>query len=280
MSKRTISTARVRAFAIYLQQAERSAATQEKYMRDLRRFLAYSGECAITHDTVMAYKQYLGERYAVTGANSMLAALNAFFRYCGWHELTVKQFRVQRAAFCGEERELTRAEYARLVHAAGQRKNERLSLMLQTICATGIRVSELQYITVEAVQKGRSVVRCKGKDRCIFLVSALQKKLLAYVRARGIHTGAVFVTRSGRPVNRSNVWREMKGLCTAAGVVPGKVFPHNLRHLFARCFYSLEKDIAKLADLLGHSSINTTRIYLVTTAREHRRKMESMHLIL
>ena len=280
MQERTIDAALTESFATHLRDAERSAATLEKYLRDVRGFAEWMAGRAVNREEVLAYKKHLGEVYAVTGANSVIAALNVFFRFCGWYDFTMRQFRVQRAAFCGEERELSRAEYARLVHVAKKRQNERLYLMLQTICATGIRVSELEYITVEAVRCGRAEVRCKGKERFVFLVSALQKKLLRYVRAKGIVSGSVFVTRTGRPIGRCNVWREMKGLCSEADVLPGKVFPHNLRHLFARCFYKLEKDMAKLADLLGHSNINTTRIYIVTTAREHRQKMEHLHLIL
>ena len=226
---------------------------------------------------MLAYKAQLGSTYAVSGANSMLAAINAFFRFCGWHELCVKPFKVQRQAFCPEEKELTRAEYQRLLEAA--ERDERLSLVIQTICGTGIRVSELQYITIEALQKGEAAVSCKGKTRRTFIVAALRKKLIRYARRRGITSGAVFLTKNGRPLSRTAVWRGMKALCAAAAVDPRKVFPHNLRHLFARTFYSLEKDIAKLADILGHASIDTTRIYIVTTGAEHRRKMEHMKLV-
>ena len=174
----------------------------------------------------------------------------------------------------------TRSEYAALVRTAQRQKNERLALVVQTICGTGIRVSELQYITAEAARRGEAVVCCKGKTRKVFLVSELRHKLLRYAAARGITKGSIFVTKSGRPLNRSNVWREMKSLCKEAGVLPEKVFPHNLRHLFARTFYGIEKDLAKLADILGHSNINTTRIYIGTTGAEHRRRMEGMRLIL
>lgn len=228
----------------------------------------------------MEYKNTLRDSYTVTSANSMIAALNVFFRFSGWHDLCVKQFKVQRQVYCSEEKELTRAEYIRLLDAAKRKRNERLNLIIQTICGTGIRVSELQYITVEALQRGEAVVNCKGKNRRIFIVPELKKKLFRYVKAKKLASGAVFVTRSGNPVSRHNIWREMKALCAEAGVAPGKVFPHNLRHLFARTFYSIEKDIAKLADILGHASINTTRIYIVTTGAEHRRKMEHMRLII
>ena len=187
---------------------------------------------------------------------------------------------MQRNAFCTEEKELTRADYLRLLNAAKSQGNERLNLILQTICGTGIRVSELQFITVEAVRKGEAVVSCKNKTRTVFIVRELQKKLLNYITVKGIATGYIFITKSGKPLSRCNIWREMKALCEQAGVSPDKVFPHNLRHLFARTFYGIEKDIAKLADILGHSSINTTRIYIITTGTEHKRKMEKMHLII
>lgn len=278
--KRIFSSQKAERFKRYLCEDEKSALTVEKYMRDIRAFAQYVSTGEITKAIVLSYKEKLGENYAVASANSMLAALNHFFRFCGWHELCVKQFKVQKKAFCPVEKELNKEEYRRLVRAAEQKHNERLSLLIQTICATGIRVSELAHITVEAVQKGQAVVTCKGKTRTVFIIATLQKKLLHYVREQGIASGAIFITRSGKPMNRCNIWREMKALCTEAGVAPSKVFPHNLRHLFARTFYSMEKDIAKLADILGHTNINTTRIYIVTTGAEHRRKMENMRLVI
>ncbi len=266
-------------YEAYLREEERSEATVEKYLRDVGYFFAFVGTGEITRAVVLTYKERLGERYAVASANSMLAALNCFFRFCGWHDLCVKQFKVQKKAFCPAEKELTKEEYRRLVAAAAGKHNERLSLLIQSICATGIRVSELSHITVEAARKGQAVVSCKGKTRTVFIVATLQKKLLRYAKERHITSGAIFVTKSGKPMNRSNIWREMKALCAEAGVAPSKVFPHNLRHLFARTFYGMEKDIAKLADLLGHTNINTTRVYIVTTGAEHRRKMEHMRLV-
>ena len=267
-------------FEFYLRDEERSTATIEKYMRDVRFFISHIGKNEITKKTVLDYKSRLGESYAVSSANSMIAAMNCFFRFCGWHDLCVKQFKMQRAIYCSGEKELTRAEYIRLLDAANAKHNERLNLIIQTICGTGIRVSELQYITVEALKIGEAIVNCKGKSRRIFIVPELKKKLLRYVRDRGISAGAVFVTRGGRPVSRNCIWKEMKALCEHANVLQSKVFPHNLRHLFARTFYRLEKDIAKLADILGHASINTTRIYIVTTGAEHKRKLEHMRLII
>jgi len=266
-------------FELYLRNEERSKATIEKYMRDVRCFVGFIGSTEVSKQSVVDYKNKLGNSYAVASANSMIAALNSFLRFCGWHDLCVKQFRVQRQTYCSEEKELTRAEYIRLLEAANKKHNERLNLIIQTICGTGIRVSELQYITVEALGKGEAVVNCKGKNRRIFIVPELKKKLLRYVKEQRILSGAVFITRNGKPVSRNNIWKEMKSLCEQAHVAPSKVFPHNLRHLFARTFYSIEKDIAKLADILGHASINTTRIYIVTTGAEHKRKMEHMRLI-
>ena len=267
-------------FELYLRNEERSKATIEKYMRDVRCFVGFIGSTEVSKQSVVDYKNKLGNSYAVASANSMIAALNSFLRFCGWHDLCVKQFRVQRQAYCSEEKESTRAEYIRLLEAANKKHNERLNLIIQTICGTGIRVSELQYITVEALGKGEAVVNCKGKNRRIFIVPELKKKLLRYVKEQKISSGAVFITRNGKPVSRNNIWKEMKSLCEQAHVAPSKVFPHNLRHLFARTFYGIEKDIAKLADILGHASINTTRIYIVTTGAEHKRKMEHMRLII
>lgn len=278
--KRVFDFGKLRRFERYLRNEERSAATIEKYMHDVRVFAEFAGDTEISKEVILAYKAKLSENYAVSSANSMIAALNSFLRFCGWHNLCVKQFKVQRTIYCPEEKELTRAEYIRLLGAANKKQNKRLNLIIQTICGTGIRVSELQYITVDAVVRGEATVNCKGKNRRIFIVSELKKKLLHYIKDQGIRSGAVFVTKGGKPVSRINIWKEMKSLCECANVSRSKVFPHNLRHLFARTFYGIEKDIAKLADILGHASINTTRIYIVTTGAEHRRKMENMRLII
>lgn len=280
MKKRTITNQIINSFEKHLLENEKAGATIQKYMRDIRCFMDYAKEQTLDKTLLLNYKAMLEQNYAVRSANSMLAALNAFFRFQGWHDLCVKQFKVQKEAYCSEDRELTKAEYAALVRTAELKKNERLSLVVQTICGTGIRVSELQSITVEAVRRGEAVVSCKGKTRKIFIVKALQKKLLRYAIEQGITTGTLFVTKSGKPLDRSNIWRQMKDLCKQAGVAPQKVFPHNLRHLFARTFYGIEKDIAKLADILGHSNINTTRIYIITTGAEHQRRMENMRLII
>ena len=267
-------------FRNYLREEEKSENTMEKYIRDVTAFSAFC-DGTITKDTVIAYKQNLIDSgYAVRSINSMLASINSLFSFLGWYELRVKSLKVQQQVFCPEEKEMTKAEYERLCRTAERKQNERLCLILQTICGTGIRVSELQFITMEAVRKGEATVSLKGKTRSIFIVRDLQKKLLRYISEQHIMTGAIFITRTGKPMSRTNIWREMKSLCIEAEVNPEKVFPHNLRHLFARVFYGIEKDIAKLADILGHSSINTTRIYIISTGTEHRQRMERMRLIL
>ena len=281
MERRFIDSEIVNEFQSYLKTEEKSGATIEKYIRDIKAFAAYLGDRELTKEVVIGYKQQLLDSgYAIRSINSMLASINALFSYLGQTDLRVKSLKLQQDVFCPEERELTRAEYERLCRTALKRHNERLALVLQTICSTGIRISELSYITAEAVRQGKAVVRMKGKTRTVFILKDLQKKLLRYMSAQGIEQGSVFITRSGKPLSRSNIWREMKSLCEEANVNPQKVFPHNLRHLFARIFYGLEKDIARLADVLGHSSVNTTRIYIISTGTEHRRCMERMHLII
>ena len=280
MEGRVITAKMIAGFREHLILEERSVATIQKYIRDVKAFMAYAQNSAITKETVIAYKKYLQENYAVRSANSMLASINSFFSLFGWNDLKVKSLKLQQQIYCPEEKELTKAEYTRLCKAAQRRHNERLNLILQTICGTGIRVSELQFITVEAAKCGEAVVRCKGKTRAVFIVRELRQKLLRYAAEQNIQSGMIFVTRTGKPISRTNIWREMKALCIEADVNPQKVFPHNLRHLFARVFYGIEKDIAKLADILGHSSINTTRIYIISTGTEHRQHMENMRLII
>lgn len=281
MKGRILTSEAIDCFKKYLREEEKSENTIEKYLRDVRAFAAYLNSSEITKEAVIAYKnKLLSENYAVRSINSILASVNSLFAFLGWTDCKVKSIKLQRQVYCPEEKELTKAEYTRLVNTAKQKGNERLNLILQTICGTGIRVSELQYITVEAVKCSEAVVSLKGKTRTIFIVRELQKKLLRYAAEQKIHSGCIFITRTGKPISRTNIWREMKGLCEQAGVNPQKVFPHNLRHLFARVFYGIEKDIAKLADILGHSSINTTRIYIISTGNEHRRRMENMRLII
>lgn len=259
---------------------EKRVATIEKYIRDIRAFSVYTQDKTITKEIVIAYKSHLQENYAVRSVNSMLVSINSLFAFLNWFDLRVKSLKLQQKVFCSEEKELTKAEYKRLCDVAKQKKNQRLNLIIQTICATGIRVSELQYITIEAVKCGEAVVNCKSKTRSVFIIKKLKQNLLRYAAEQGIKSGMIFVTKNGKPINRTNIWREMKSLCKDANVNSQKVFPHNLRHLFARTFYGIEKDIAKLADILGHSSIDTTRIYIISTGTEHRRRMENMHLII
>ncbi len=273
-----LSTEGIKAFAAFLRREEKSAATQEKYLRDVQAFWVYAGGNAITKELVVAWKKHLvEENYAVRSVNSMLASVNSLLDFLGLSNCKAKNIRFQQQTYCTEDQELTKAEYLRLLEAS--RKNEQLNLVLQTICGTGIRVSELRYFTVEAVRQGEVTVDCKSKTRTILVPGKLKNMLLNYAKRQGIATGAIFVTRYGKPLNRSNIWSAMKKLCEKAGVKPSKVFPHNLRKLFARTFYGIEKDIAKLADILCHSSINTTRIYIMTTGVEHRRKIDRLGLV-
>lgn len=279
MSSREVKCEQLRGFENYLIREEKSIATTQKYLRDVGAFIIFAGEGPITKEIVIAYKKHLLEEgYAPTSINSMIASLNSFLDYVDRPECKVKIIRMQKKAYCPEEQELTKEEYLRLLNAA--KNNPRLNLVLQTICSTGIRVSELKHFTVEAVQRGEVTVQCKGKVRAILVPGKLRSKLLNYARQNGISSGAVFITKSGKPLDRSNIWKQMKSLCSVAGVKPEKVFPHNLRKLFARAFYAIEKDIAKLADVLGHSSIETTRIYIMTTGMEHRKQIEQLRLVI
>ena len=281
MKGRLLTEEHIKSFINHLRLEEKSKNTIEKYARDVNTFAKLLNGKAVYKEIVIEYKQTLiANGYAVSSINSMLAAVNSLFDYLGWIDCKVKAIKTQRQIYCPENKELNKAEYLRLVEAAERTHNHRLNMILQTICGTGIRISELQFITVEAVKRGVVEVACKGKNRVIFIVKKLKKKLLRYVAERHIKAGVIFITKSGKPVNRTNVWREMKALCKQAHVDSDKVFPHNLRHLFARTFYKLEKDIAKLADILGHSSINTTRIYIISTGYEHLKRMENMRLVL
>lgn len=278
MAERILSAQHLSAFRENLIREEKSAATVEKYLRDAGAFLAYSAGRSITKEHTVAYKRFLQERgYAVRSINSMLASINSLLAFLGWSDCRVKNLRCQRQTYCAEDKELTKGEYLRLLEASEHQ--EQLNLVLQAICGTGIRVSELKYFTVEALRSGEVTVRCKNKTRTVLVPGKLKKLLLGYAKRCGIRSGAVFVTRNGLPLDRSNIWAQMKRLCKTAGVNPSKVFPHNLRKLFARTFYGIEKDIAKLADILGHSSIDTTRIYIMTTGTEHRRKIERLGLV-
>lgn len=272
-----ISQGMLGAFREHLRREEKSGVTIGKYMQDVCDFMKFSGEKVVDKELVLQYKQRLVQQYAARSVNSKLASLRSFFRFLGWTNLTVKNVKLQQQVFSTEEQELTKAEYLRLLRAASG--NTRLRLVLETICSTGIRVSELAYFTLEAVRSNAVAVKCKGKSRRVFIPGKLKNALLQYAKAQKIKTGPLFRTRSGKPLNRSNIWAEMKRLCKMANVSPSKVFPHNLRKLFARTFYSIAHDIAKLADILGHSNINTTRIYIMTSGSEHRRTIEQMGLI-
>lgn len=272
-------------FEVYLIKEEKSAATVEKYMRDCRAFLNWAKhvgkeaqDIIITKEMLMNYKKHLQDGgYAVTSINSMLASLNALLQFKGWSSCKVKNVRAQRQIYMRDDKNLTREEYMRLLKAA--EGNQRLAMVLQTICATGIRVSELKYFTVEAVRVGEIRVNCKNKTRTILIPGKLKKMLKDYARKQKILQGPIFVTRTGNVLDRSNIWAQMKGLCKAAAVLPSKVFPHNLRKLFAKTFYKVSKDMARLADVLGHSSVDTTRIYIMTTGHEQQRLVERLNLV-
>ncbi len=264
----------------YLTEEEKSPATIEKYIRDASAFYEWLDGREADKPLVLKYKESLMGRYAAASVNSVISSLNSLFEYLGRRDCRVRTIKIQRSVFADKRREITRSEYERLLRAARGKGDKRLFYIMQTICASGIRVSELRYITAAAVAAGRADIRCKGKNRTVFLPGQLCKMLSGYIRDKKIKGGCVFITKSGKPVDRSNIWREMQSLCAEAGVDRTKVFPHNLRHLFARTFYSLQKDIIRLADILGHSSVNTTRIYTMESGDTHRRQIEKMNLLL
>jgi integrase/recombinase XerD len=271
----------IQSYEKYLILEEHSAGTVQKYMRDVRAFFSFlPGGKALNKEIVMEYKVHLAQRYAVCTANSVLAAVNGLLQFLDLPQYRVRPFKLQKRIFRDKERELTKAEYLRLLEAAKAKGNQRLFLIMETLCATGIRISELQYITVRSVREGRADVSCKGKVRMVLLTKKLCRALGAYCKDNAVGAGPVFVTKTGRPMNRSNIWAEMKRLCVDAGVDSCKVFPHNFRHLFAITYYNLEKDIAKLADLLGHASILTTRIYVMESGEEHIRQVEQLGLVI
>ena len=262
-------------------EAEKSLATTEKYIRDIKTFLHWLGDDKdITKDRVIQYKEYLKTKYKVSSINSMLVAINRFFQYMGWNECCVKGLKSQQQMFSSESRELKQYEYEKLVETARRKKKEQLALIIETITGTGIRISELVYITVEAVTQGRAEVSCKGKWRQIYLTKELRKRLMKYCRQKEIKAGPVFCSRHRKTLDRSNIWSMMKKLSKEAGVDPGKVFPHNFRHLFARTYYKKHKDIFYLADILGHASVNTTRIYTRTAGANHIRLLEGLKLVI
>ena len=265
-------------FRDHLVYEEKSDVTTEKYCRDAAAFCRFADDRPITKELVIAYKDDLiGRDYAVRSINSMIASVNSYLRFLGKEECRVKILRTQQEVYCPEEKVLTKEDYLRLLEAA--KGHPRMYLLLQTICATGIRVSELSSFTVDAVNRGEVRISCKSKIRVILIPEKLREMLLSYARDEGIREGVIFRTKSGNPLNRSNIWHDMKSLCRAAKVPRDKVFPHNLRKLFARTYYSADKDIARLADLLGHSSINTTRIYIISSGAEHKKKLEQMGLL-
>lgn len=280
MKKRLITAEQFTSFAQYLQQEERSDATQAKYLREIKSFSIWLDGRPISKVLVTQWKIYLiSKHYHPSTVNGKLTALDRFLEYCGWGDCRVKHLKVQRRLFRDPGRELTRREYGRLTAAACTQGKERLALLIETICATGIRVSEVQYITLEAAEQGKTEVSLKGKIRTILIPGKLCRKLQKYARKNKIASGEIFLTRSGHPLSRKQIWAEMKAVCGAAGVAASKVFPHNLRHLFARCFYKACRDVARLADTLGHSSIETTRIYLISTGAEHAHTLEQMRLV-
>lgn len=281
MEKRIITAKHIVSFGQFLREEERSAATVEKYLREVRLFAAFLNDSEVTKTSVAQWKGHLlAESYNPTTVNGKLSAIDRFLSFAGWEDCRVKHLRLQRRLFRESNRELSKEEYMRLIAAAATCGKERLSLLMETICATGIRVSEVRYITVEAANAGKAEISLKGKIRTILIPGKLCRKLSKYARKNKIASGELFLTRSGRPLSRKQIWAEMKAICEKAGVEPGKVFPHNLRHLFARTFYKVCRDVAHLADVLGHSSIETTRIYLISTGVEHAQTLEQMRLVL
>lgn len=280
MNKKIITNELINNFRIYLYEEERSDNTIKKYMRDIRFFREWLQDRSIDKSIVIEYKKGLCERYAIKSVNSMLSSINAFFVFMGWYDLKVKTLKIQRRIFADKSKELSKSDYERLLIEAKNKKNERLYYLMQTIAGTGLRVSEIKYVTCEAVRQGQAVINCKGKIRQIFLPKKLCQMLKKYVKSQNIKSGSVFVTRSGRPLDRYAIWKMLKDLCESAGVSKDKVFPHNFRHLFARTFYSLQKDIVRLADILGHSSVETTRLYTMESGTEHIKQLQKLGLLI
>ncbi|MBE6601441.1 MAG: integrase [Ruminococcaceae bacterium] len=276
---RKFTERKIMAFEMHLMEEEKSAATIQKYIRDVRSFWQWLKKNGFEKSDVLEYKKFLCKKYAPASVNSALSSINCFFSFQGWFELRVKSLKIQKTIFRDSGKSLTKAEYGRLLSAAMQLNDRRTYFLMQTICSTGIRVSELRYITTQAVSDGVAEIRCKGKRRCVFLPNQLCKLLKQYIKENRIKDGAVFVTKHGNPLDRSNVWDSMKKLCKAAHVSEEKVFPHNLRHLFACTYYSQRKDIVRLADLLGHSNVNTTRIYTMETGEVHRKQIQELGLL-
>ena len=277
---RSILAIDVNNFRKHLEKEERSQGTVENYLRGVRMFSAWLGGNSVQEDSAANWKHTLLEQgYRPRTINAMLAAIHSFFSFMRWRDCDTKTLKIQRQVFREDKRELTREEYQQLLRTANTEGKDRLALVMEAICATGIRVSEVKYLTVEAACQGRTDISMKGKIRTILIPKKLSKKLLRYARENKITSGEIFLTRDGKSLSRKQIWAEMKRICKVAGVDAEKVFPHNLRHLFARCFYQITRDIVKLADVLGHSSIDTTRIYLVSTGTEHAKHLNRLGLI-
>lgn len=275
-----LTAERIAAYGRYLKQEERASATLEKYLRDVRAFALWMDGEAVTREAVTGWKErLLAERRAPSTVNAALSALNGLFRFLGWEGCRARFVKVQRRLFRDPARELTRPDYDRLITTARELGKERLALVMEAICATGVRVSELRYLTVEAVQRSRVEISLKGKVRVILIPTKLARKLLKYAKKNKTASGEIFLTGNGKSLSRRQIWAEMKRLCVQAGVESSRVFPHNLRHLFATAYYRAYRDIAKLADVLGHSSIETTRIYLLTSGAEHQRQLDRLGLV-
>ncbi len=279
MNEKIITDELINNFKLYLYEEERSDNTIEKYMRDIQIFREWLQGRSIDKLVIIEYKKEICSSYAVKSVNSMLSSINAFFTFMGWYELKIKTLKIQRRIFADKSKELSKAEYERLLFAAKDKKNERLYYLMQTIASTGLRVSEIKYVTCEAVRQGQAVINCKGKLRQIFLPKKLCQMLKTYIKSRNIKSGSVFITRSGKPLDRCAIWKMLKDLCESANVDKAKVFPHNFRHLFARTFYSLQKDIVRLADILGHSSVETTRLYTMESGTEHIKQLQKLGLL-
>ena len=280
MKERVLTLEQLAAYDGHLRLEEKSAATIEKYLRDIRAFALWLDGRPVTKEAVTGWKErLLAERRAPSTVNAALSALNGLFRFLGWEGCRARFVKVQRRLFRDPARELSRTDYDRLIAAARELGRERLALVMETICATGVRVSELRYLTVEAVQRGRAEISLKGKIRTILIPTKLARKLLKYAKKNKTASGEIFLTGNGKSLSRRQIWAEMKRLCVQAGVEPSRVFPHNLRHLFATAYYRAYRDIAKLADVLGHSSIETTRIYLLTSGAEHQRQLDRLGLV-
>ena len=279
MNEKIITNELINNFKIYLYEEEKSDNTIKKYMRDILFFREWLQNRHIDKSVVIEYKKELCKRYAVQSVNSMLSSMNAFFVFMSWHDLKIKTLKIQRRIFADKSKELTKTEYERLLIAAQKKKNERLYYLMQTMASTGLRASEIKYVTCEAVKQGQAVINCKGKIRQIFLPEKLCQMLKIYIKSQNIKSGPVFITRNGMPLDRSAIWKMLKNLCESANVDKSKVFPHNFRHLFARTFYSRQKDVIRLADILGHSSVETTRIYTMESGTEHIKQLQKLGLL-